>query len=455
MSPSADPVTPARSRRARAVVAVVVVAVVVAGAGTWVRWGGGATAPDAGDDTAGPAEPAEHELPSGFVPLDGCGESTERVCTRWPHPFVDRTTGEPIAGNGINLQDAVESDWHYPIARLVQPGSPQFDLVRVALNWPVFEPVAGEFDPAAFAQLDQLVADAGRAGLHVVLDPIHLRRQRAAYWELHPGSTWNMPAWAWEAAGVPVATENRLELDQRYDCAADRVLATSALGYLEEMVRRYAQEPTVIAIDLVNEPRNSCWGLEGQPASGPEAAQQLLDLQLEWVDHLRTIDPDKVFVIEPMYGDFDPALLDLEGFTTRTNLVWTVHDYYSGLGPPYAASGVAAGQRAARYDLDVLDRVSRQEAMAEMISHVVDTMATVGVPVFVGEYGYVVSSPDLAEAFTDKRDLYDRVRVNGTEVSLPRAYWVMNHDQWGFELYVGATRSWIPEAAILTHGRTR
>ncbi|MCB0994326.1 MAG: cellulase family glycosylhydrolase [Acidimicrobiales bacterium] len=377
---------------------------------------------------------------------DGCAGSTELVCTDWPHAFVFVGTRQPIVGNGVNLQDAVETDWHYDLSKAVQPGSPAFDVVRIALNWPVLEPERGRFDAAAFEQLDRLIADARSAGMHVVLDAIHLRRQRQTYWDLYPGSTWNMPAWAWESVGVPVSATNDRDLDPTYDCAADEALATNGLGYLTEIVRRYANDPTVIAIDLVNEPRNSCWGLAGEPSSGPAAAQYLLDLQLGWVDQLRRVDPDKVFIIEPMYGEYDPARLDLSGLASRPNLVWSVHDYYSGVGAVYAASGVAAGSRAARYDLSVVARADRQAAMADMLGHVVDTLAGVGVPVFVGEYGFVMSSPNLAEAFADKRELYDAAQV-------PRTYWVLNYDRWGFELLVEDS-SWAALATVLTDGAT-
>ena len=89
---------------------------------------------------------------------------------------------------------------------------------------------------------EALLDDLDAVGLHVILDPMHLKGagERDGNWH-------EVPAWAWAIApAVP-----------NYAAAMDHMLArldAHAGGYLTEMTRRVADRSAVIAIDLVNEP---------------------------------------------------------------------------------------------------------------------------------------------------------------------------------------------------------
>lgn len=389
-------------------------------------------------------------------PNGACQRSTERVCIDPELGFV--AVADPtrrLVLNGVNLQDAVEANWHYDLAPLATPGSPDFDTLRIALNWPIFEPARGQFPSAQWARLDELIAQADQLGYHVILDPIHLRKQRVSLWNVHPGSTWNIPGWAWSGTGIPVSNEYGKESQPTYNCGVEDVLRTEALPYLQSVTARYADNDAVIAIDMVNEPRNSCWGGPGEADSAAAAAQELLDLQLGWADQLRAIDADKILVIEPMYGDFDPTRLNLSGLRTRANLAWTIHDYYAGRGPAYRDSGAAdeSSERAnlcgtSCYDPALAPRPDRRAAMAAVLARHEQALGPVGVPVLVGEYGFHLQATHLVAAFEDKFTVYEVADIS-------RVAWIANYDTPGFALYHEGTDSWDVNAALLTGGALR
>lgn len=388
-------------------------------------------------------------------PSDACDASTERLCVDPGRGLVRREADVAMVLNGVNLQDAVESDWHYDLAPIAVSGSPDFNSIRIAMNWPIFEPSSGSYPAATWTRLDELIAQADALGYEVVLDPIHLRRQRFSVWEVHPGSTWNAPDWAWVATGIAYPARYGLEPQPAYNCGVEDLLRATALPYLRHVTERYADNPAVVAIDLVNEPRNSCWGADGEAPTAQASAQELLDLQLDWVDDLRTIDTDKIFVIEPMYGDFDPNMVDLSGFAGRSNLMWTVHDYYAGRGPAYRSNGLAdeSSERAnlcetTCYNPATEPRANRVAAMRAVLERHEDALDTFGVPVLIGEYGFHLQATHLVAAFEDKFTIYDDAGVS-------RLAWIANFDTPGFALFHEGTQSWDAGAVLLTGGERR
>jgi hypothetical protein len=173
----------------------------------------------------------------------GAAGQVERFRTGFPDAFVDNATGQATAMIGVNLRHAVSPNgWHMPRAELQHIADAGFNMVRLSLTWRDFEPAQGTYNEAAFTGLEALLDDLDAVGLHVILDPMHLKGagERDGNWH-------EVPAWAWAIApAVP-----------NYAAAMDHMLArldAHAGGYLTEMTRRVADRSAVIAIDLVNEP---------------------------------------------------------------------------------------------------------------------------------------------------------------------------------------------------------
>jgi hypothetical protein len=64
------------------------------------------------------------------------------------------------------------------------------------------------------------------------------------------------------------------------------------------------------------------------------------------IKQVRTVDPDKIVLIEPTYGDTPVAgaLADFSNLSVKTNVVWSVHDYFAGgEDDGYRADGAQAG----------------------------------------------------------------------------------------------------------------
>lgn len=330
-----------------------------------------------------------------------------------PQPFVDRNH---IAHglNGVNVRSIINADGRprYSQKQMNEISAKGFDSLRVLLNWPDFEPTKGRFNEAAFEGLDTAIEQAANAGLWVILTPIHVKGGE----ELHK---WGIPTWAWN--GDPNGSRM---LD---------VLATHALPYLRQITARYCANPTVIGIDLVNEPR------EPQNGHLRHRNQLLVEMYMEWIVDLRTIDPNKILVLEPFYGStrIDINGNALEPLADMANVVWSIHDHYAGEGSPssgYSHSGYPNIQpRTDQWDSVSIypqsDRATARADVAEHLRYHQNAAAEVGLPLYIGEYGVPKGWEGGWELLCDKTTIY-------AQLDLAAAAWVWNQDvDGGFGLW--------------------
>ncbi len=231
--------------------------------------------------------------------------------------------------------------------RYNQIGARGFDAVRFVLYWDDFEPSRGAWNSTSLATLDTAVSRAKAAGLYVVLDMIHL-------WG--PGGFNDVPAWA--INGDSMST-----------------VVTNGTGYLALLAARYAPEPAVAGYDLVNEPHR--WPIN--------QASVIRDYDA-LIAAVRPAAPDKIVLIEPAYGDTFVAASDFGGLTHRSNVVWSLHDYFAG----GDADGYNAdGSQAGRYTWDGVTGYSPPDFAALERHFRVHVLATAeaGLPIWVGEFG--------------------------------------------------------------------
>ncbi len=417
------------------------------------------------------------EAEAGIGQSAWCQASSEAYCAEWPWGFVDTQADTVFAVNGVNLRDAVEDNWHYDVSRLAQPGAPAFNALRVALNWPRFEKTRGVFDPAgqhtAWDELDALITQAAQLGFKVILDPIHVRKQGRTKYDQLPGSMWNLPGWAWDdyrpgTSFPPVGTSttdlSAEQVQSTWNDHVDDILEGYALPFLEEIMARYGNSDDVIAVDLVNEPRN--YGVD--VPSYQVGNQELFDMQIGWVDALRALDPDKILILTPLAGSFDPACIDFSAAdpALRPNLMITLHDYFSG-DPAngdtrgYRSSCLSVDEQAESYayeDAGGISRATRQSNQLQRIDAWRAELDAHELSLFIGEYGYETvgdpSVPNVLDALADKYALYESAN---SAAPLARTAWVAAYDA-NRQLYDGT--HWVAVdgvvlGAILTGGSVR
>jgi len=320
------------------------------------------------------------------------------------HSFVD-FLGNPNVLNGINVRSPIKASntLRYTQSQLSTIASKGFDHIRVPLDWYMFEVADGVYDSDKLAALDLLIETAEAVGLDVILDPIHLKSDESA-------NFWGVPAWAWGGVN-PDRTKVFDELKDH------------ALPYLKMMTERYCDTPAVIAIDLVNEPR--------EPNRGSLSArnQELIAMYAAWLDELRLIDSNKPFLLEPFYGGTSITGNILSSLSQYENLIWSMHDYYAGEGSPengYSNGGYASvSPRTESWNSSGVypnnNRVSAREGMSSHISVHRNAAASAGLPTHIGEYGIPIGWNGRTQFHCDKTLIYNNLAI-------PRTAWVWNQD---------------------------
>jgi aryl-phospho-beta-D-glucosidase BglC (GH1 family) len=327
----------------------------------------------------------------------GCAQPGELFHTAYPHAFVD-AAGHPVRMNGLNIKDVGAEGWVQPQERWNQMQAKGFNVVRLAMRWPDYEPSRGSY--TNLAALDTAVARAKAAGLYVILDPIHATR------------TEHYPAWATAGGGDELT-----------------VVAREALPYLRTIAARYKNEPTVIAIDAANELRQS--NLD---------SRRLLATYDTLIGAIRAEDPDKIVIVEPQSGNQDPRLMDFSALTQRSNVVWSPHFYFAGgEADGYSAAGWAS---AGNYVWDgVSDYPTPNQAQldAHVAAHV-DAMETVRLPILIGEYGIGDGVTNHDQWIRDNVAVFDRY-------GLDRVWWLY---AWSTMAAVDSNYNWRPWVDLLT-----
>lgn len=319
------------------------------------------------------------------------------------HSFVDATdTVQKL--NGINVRSPVNGgSARYSQIEFNAIAAKGFDHIRLPLNWYEYETNEGVFESDRLATLDEVVARAESAGLGVILDPIHLKSDTSANY-------WGVPAWAWGA------------LNPSQETVFDELKA-HALPYLAMLTQRYCNNDSVIAIDLVNEPR------EPNRGNLADRNRELVAMYGDWIELLRSIDANKPFLLEPFYGGGRMEGLSLLPLSQYEQIIWSVHDYYAGGGQPshgFSNWGLATVQPRTEYYLSAdayptTNRVTSRADMQEHISVHKDNAALAGIPIHIGEYGIPKGWTGGWRFLCDKTDVYNQLEV-------PSTAWVWNAD---------------------------
>jgi endoglycosylceramidase len=343
--------------------------------------------------------------------------------------FVD-PEGRHVLLHGINL---VNKD---PAVRYLGDESLQtfaafrewgFNCVRLGVIWDGLEPEPGVYDEAYLAGLDRRVAWAREAGLAVYLD-MHQDLYSVLYSD-------GAPAWATLSGGAPHVTgevwsdsyfispavQNALDNFWANAPAPDGLGLQNHLGRCWALLAtRYADEPTVIGYDLLNEPTPGAAApaaLERMFAAGaallgarePQEAEALAQQWLAPQGRARVLDllrdPDAYAQIVdaslPVYAAFERE--DLMPFYRRMaaalrpvapqRALFLETSIGANMGATSVIEPVDAGPQVYAphgYDL-VTDTESLAQASAERIAFIfrrhAETAARLEMPLLVGEWG--------------------------------------------------------------------
>jgi hypothetical protein len=281
------------------------------------------------------------------------------------HPFVD-PQGREVVLRGFNTfpvwadGNGPDLDWYTML------GERGFNVVRFVMPWEWYEPRKGAFSEKHFRALDRAVAHARRAGLYVVMDTIHV-------------DPWH---------GTPAGASGSDRLD---------IIHRNARPYLRRLAVRYRDEPAVAAYDLINEP--PMW---------PPDHRRIMRVYDSLIRAVRSGDRRKITMVSPLFGDAIIRREDFSPLSSRRNVVFTMHDYYSGApsGNGYTVNG---DKDKGSYDFRGLGYPDRDPSVLE--EHLLINLRTVRaarLPIWIGEFGMSDNVPHVAEWRRDKVALFKR-----------------------------------------------
>jgi endoglycosylceramidase len=237
------------------------------------------------------------------------------------------------------------------------------NVLRLLFTWEAYEPQPGHYDAQYLRYIEDVVDEAEREGLYVIVD-FH---QDAFSRFTNGGCGEGFPAWALPPDLTPLTPDNgpRCKLwglraafaphaKRAWEAfyAGEGLARERFLVMVERVARRMAQHPAVIGYDLLNEP----WGDE---------VEQLAPLYEDEARVLRRADPSAILFVTP-------GALTVPG--QRSKLPKPTFDNFA-FAPHYYDIGISG--------VHVWTGRPAQQAFAHMAA-VADVW---NVPVFVGEFG--------------------------------------------------------------------
>ncbi|GAC1551122.1 MAG: hypothetical protein NVS3B10_13820 [Polyangiales bacterium] len=396
--------------------------IVVGGAGSGC---GSSSAPPA----TAPKQPPCAEKAGPFAPLSTrCGQLVDDagrvVILRGVNARVAGVF-DPDLGPGHVAQVPVPVVDASDLGRMRRIG---FSVLRLPVNWSGIEPVdhdPPQYDEAYLARVDAAVAAAKSAHVRVLLD---LHQDAYSKWIGEDGA----PLWAivpppdHVTEGPLTSLSSRITSPQvqrafstffsRTDPQGARLRARYA-AMASALMKRHAGDPTVIGLDLFNEP------------VADDAGLRAFDEELGAA--IRAVDPQRVLFVEPpgIRNLFDRASL-APGPLSLGGVVYAPHVYTHAFTP-----GDDSAWRAS-FGIDDL-RPSNAAAREEADSW--------HAPLFVGEYGWGPTDGRFDDYIGMQQQLQDETMASST-------FWLWKEDSteghWGLFDHDAATDRWTERDAV-------
>jgi len=404
--------------------------------------------------------------------------TTAKVGGRWE--IIDTRTSNVTRWNAANVRSDKFSS--RPLgAEDIQALSMVFDSMRLVIHWDQLHTGPGQFNQQLQQQLKNVLDHAERYNVDVILDVVHLGGD----------DTFWMPRWVWQQNGL---TPSR--------SASFALLKSDAIHqYLNWIMDEsgIGSHPAVVAVEVVNEPHpagsSGAWSYEKQ--------RDLMEVYKPMVTTIRQHRPDIIVVLGSYYGGhlFDNGLDDGNAiedvFANTPNLVWTAHNYFTGIepqrrGPDYDGDGIPdldgqdyRGSRGAGVWTESYDsfgcyaqnppyvlsqcntslplRSTALQGHANNAANHDRVAQQAGMPFFMGEFGMgrlrVLNNRNIGWSGTqaylcDKLKAYSDLKLNGSNIGISWAVWAFDSQvDGGFGLYNSSTNQWVPDTSNAFFGQ--
>lgn len=343
--------------------------------------------------------------------------SNELFHTCYPNAFCDKNNN-PVILNGFNLRDIGDNSYMSKFAsstQLTKIKNKGFNVLRLAMRWEDFQPNPGTngFDESKMQALKALVNNAKTAGLYIILDPLHGTGKGNC-----SGTNGHIPAWA------QVIEDGVCK--QRIGA-----INNHAENYIKRIASEYSEESHVVAIDLANE-------IQPIPYTNDI---DLLKMYNGLIEHVRSVDNDKILIIEPQGGNklINPNAIVNE-IINKYNIVYSIHDYFGGAfdsnGNIIAQcnesgyntnSGILCGNQTYENKQGYINPPKNKPTLETNIQANLNMLDTEGVklPLLIGEYNIVVGQPNDVQWRKDTVKVYNKY-------NLSRILWLYYNKGYGY-----------------------
>jgi len=305
------------------------------------------------------------------------------VGSGWLHTdgrFIKDAAGNVVVPRGVNTYVRLQNE-QAKYAAIKALGA---NVVRLML-WkediekpsPTLDP---KFDRTGLAAIDRAVGWAREAGLKVILVE---------------------QIWSYQVDSAPGTF------------LTDPELQASWLVMWRTLVDRYKNDSTVVGIDLMNEPYiMQHRSADRIPASVKDPLGAWEQVAKKAVADLRTRNPNLLFVVEGWGPRTIPNWKDAE-FLKQSNVVFSSHIYYTGAASWSSwAKAYADGKLAEGKDL-----------LEKWIDKMWGDFTKQGIPVWIGEVGFLTTDPNWKEQMLDELALFDARGIGYAAYTVGVARW--------------------------------
>ena len=272
------------------------------------------------------------------------------------------------------------------------------NFVRVECLWNQIETAPGVFSSTVLSKIDAQVAAYQAQGLNVLID-FH-QAGLSPYF----GGASGVPSWYYADGRFNAKTGKGAAFAAWWTTESAQSLA-AYIPFVQLMVARYSQYPSVMGYELFNEPQP---GALGDTAA---ATQDVLDWQAQVRDAAVTVDPSRAMVVMARAG----GLLglrdaDFSVFGDLSGLALDIHSYSTGLnGNDLSADGQSwAPSYDATHNQSSTAYHGSADAQQQVLQTGIDKANALGIPLLVGEWGALNSDSGLATYQAQMLDLFAR-----------------------------------------------
>jgi endoglycosylceramidase len=290
-----------------------------------------------------------------------------------------------------------------------------YNMVRLTIFWEAVEPEPGVYDREYLDKIEEMVDEASKRGIYVLLDmhqdqySRHLKGDGAPYWALpqnvDPKDNSGIAGRFWFSAYF-VSSDVRSSFANFFQSDD---LKDHYYNSWKEVAKRVGHNPYVLGYDIMNEP----FGGEITNDNGEFENGFLRPFYQEAISSIREVDPDAIGFVEPAIVDLYAS--KLRPFD-RDRLVYAAHLYRS---------------LSWRAWLDPIYKIVSFDSLLDLQK---DKAKELDMPLFIGEFGIPWTTNPLLG-----RDMQVNEAMKALEENfLSNAYWdfsVENGSAWNEEDY--------------------